>query len=110
MKYYQLVQFGLIASTIIFLISLFILLFLIYKSYRYTSALSKKVYNLGEDITPKDVNDFMKHIDVKYIPFRSYTMSLIKSGYKLIEMEKSIDDNLKLQLKKVILKNGIVVD
>ena len=108
MQHYKFLQSALEIHVYLFLLSTTFLLYIIFKGYRCTSILSKKVYNLGKGITPEKVEDFISYLDTKYIPF--YAGSLVKSGYRLVDMDGSVEDDLKQRLKIRALSKGILVD
>lgn len=106
----QFIQVSLAIFTYTFVFSGIILLISLLWGYKYTHTLSKKVYNLGKGITAEDVEEFRNYLDAKYIPFRFYTNNLIKAGYRLIQMDENIDQELKQKLKIMTLSKGILVD
>lgn len=110
MRFLNFLQSVLIILTFLFILSLIFFLYTIIKGYNYTGNLGKKVNSLGKGITPEKVEEFIVYLDAKYIPFRFYTINLIKAGYRLVEMDGSIDVGLKQRLKIMILSKGILVD
>lgn len=110
MNYSKFLQSAFIVNIYILIIGVIFLMLLAYKGYRYTNILSKKVYNLGKKVTPGNVEDLITYLDAKNIPFRPYTLGLIKGGYKIVEMDDSIDVELKKRLKVMVLSKGILVD
>ena len=91
---------------IIFVLLLLYGIYLVIIGHRFTSKLDKMVYTLSEEgVTAERVEDFIKHLDVKYIPF--YANSYIRAGYQLVEMDEEIDDSIKKRLKVRILGKGI---
>lgn len=91
---------------IIFILLLLYGIYLVIIGHRFTSKLDKMVYTLSEEgVTAERVEDFIKHLDVKYIPF--YANSYIRAGYQLVEMDEEVDDSLKKRLKVRILGKGI---
>lgn len=110
MEYYKLVHLALTIFTYLFVLSGVFLLYTIYKDYRYTDILSKKVYSLGKEVTAEKVEDFRIYLDVKHIPFRFYTFNLIKAGYSLVNMNEGINIELKERLKISVSSKGVLVD
>lgn len=108
MQHYKFLQSALEIHTYLFLLSTTFLLYIIFKGYRYTSILSKMVYRLGKGITDEKVEDFIAYLDTKYIPF--YATNLVKSAYRLVDMDESIEVDLKLRLKIMALSKGILVE
>lgn len=110
MQYYKILSFTLTIFTFLLVLSMMFLLYTIFKGYRYTDALSKKIYDLGKGVTSKKVEDFIVFIDTRYIPFRFYTHGLIKAGFRIVDMDKDIDIELKKKLKIMALSKGILVE
>ena len=91
---------------VIFLLLLLYAFYLIIIGHRFTSKLDKMIYTLSEEgVTIERTESFIKHLDVKYIPF--YANSFIRAGYQLVEMDEELDDGLKKKLKVRILGKGI---
>ena len=91
---------------VIFILLLLYAFYLIIIGHRFTSKLDKMIYTLSEEgVTIERTESFIKHLDVKYIPF--YANSYIRAGYQLVEMDEEIDDSLKKRLKVRILGKGI---
>lgn len=95
-------------TTFLFILSVIFFFYIIFKGYQYTRNISKKVYELGKGVTHEKIEDYIAYIDTKYIPF--YATNFVKAGYKLIDMDESIDENIKKNLKIIILGKGILVD
>lgn len=77
----------------------------------FVNNLSKKVSIFSDvPITEKMVEDFIRFIDIRHIPFIWYTHRLIKGGYKLILLEENLDEQIKYKLKRKLLSKGILVD
>lgn len=95
-----------IIPRVIFILLIFYGFYLIIIGHRFTSKLDKMIYTLSEEgVTIERTESFIKHLDVKYIPF--YANSYIRAGYQLVEMDEEIDDSIKKRLKVRILGKGI---
>lgn len=86
------------------------MLYIVFKSARYTDRLIKKVYDLGKGITAEKIEDFISYLDTRYIPFKFQAPDFMKAGYKLISMDYGTDEELKRRLRIVILSKGVLVD
>lgn len=77
----------------------------------FITKLSKKISNLeSSPMTSEMVEDLIKFIDVKHIPFIWYSDRLLKGGYKLALLDKNLDGQLKDRLRRKLLSKGIIVD
>lgn len=98
-------QFILRVFTVILLISTTVFIYTVSKGYIYFTKLGKVVESLSEGVTAEKIDEFINHLDAKYIPF--YVGGMMKAGYQLVGMDESIDDELKKRLKIKILSRGI---
>ncbi|NLC66589.1 MAG: hypothetical protein GX752_06590 [Clostridium sp.] len=105
MRFLLFTQLILQVFTVILLISTTVFIYTASKGYIYFTKLGKLVESLSEDITVEKIYEFMNHLDAKYIPF--YVAGMMKAGYQLVGMDKSVDDELKKRLKIKILSRGI---
>lgn len=89
-------------------------IFLVYRICKdglFVSKLSKKVSNLESPLmTIEMVEDLIKFIDVKHIPFIWYSDRLLKGGYRLVLLGENLDEQIKYRLKRKLLSKGIMVD
>lgn len=98
-----------IISVIILIPSFIGIIYLMYKGYRIGEAIKKKTYELGKDLNIKKVEDYNMFVDSIEVPNRKVYWNMLKAGYKLIEMNDSIDNKTKEQLKITMLSKGILL-
>lgn len=94
-------QFILRIFTIPLLLTSIFLIYTVLKGYNYFRKLGKVVESLSEGVTAEKIDEFMNHLDAKYIPF--YVGGMMKAGYQLVGMDESVDCELKKRLKIKIL-------
>ncbi len=82
---------------------------ILWKGNRVGKKLKEKTYNLSKNLTNEKVEDYIKFIDSVEIPPRKYYWNMLKAGYKIVEMNKEIDNKLLRQLKITILGKGVLV-
>lgn len=105
MEFLLFTHFMLKIFTILLLLTSIFLIYTVLKGYTYFRKLGKVVEILSEGVTAEKVKEFMSCLDEKYLPF--YVGGMIKAGYQLVEMDDSIDNELKKRLKIKILGKGI---
>lgn len=98
-----------VISLLITVISFIAIFYLLYKGYRTGMRIKKITYELGKELDNERVLDYMNFTDSIEIPDRKVYWNTLKAGYRLIEMDNSIDDKLKEQLKIVMLSKGILI-
>ena len=82
---------------------------ILWKGYRVGKKLIEKTYHLGKKLANEKVEDYMKYIDSVEIPPTKCHWNMLKAGFKIVEMNKEIDNKLLRQLKITILGKGVLV-
>ena len=101
---------GVIIGCLLMIISVLALNIYLWKGYLVGRKIKEKTYQLGKDLTPEKVEDYIKFIDSIEIPPRKYHWNMIQAGYEIVRANKGIDRSLTEQLKIVILSKGILVE
>lgn len=98
-----------VISLLITIISFIAIFYLLYKGYRTGVKIKEITYNLGKNLDNEKVLDYISFVDRIEIPDRKVYWNTLKAGYRLIEMNDSIDDKLKEQLEIVMLSKGVLI-
>ncbi len=106
----MLTYIGVIIGCLLMIISALALNIYLWKGYLTGRKIKEKTYQLGKDLTPEKVEDYIKFIDSIEIPPRKYHYDTIRGGYEIVKMNKEIDIELEEQLKVTILSKGILVE
>lgn len=96
-------------SLLITVISFIAIFYLLYKGYRTGIRIKEITYELGKELDNEKVLDYINFIDGIEIPDRKVYWNTLKAGYRLIEMNSNIDNELKKQLKIVMLGKGVLI-
>jgi len=111
MFFIDILQNALYINSFLFFSLTIVVVFSITKDGFFITKLSKKISNLeSPQITTEMVEDLIKFINIKHIPFIWYSERLLKGGYKLVLLEQNLDEQLKDKLKRKLLSKGIIVD
>ena len=97
-------------SCILIFIAVIWINIILWKGYRVGKKLKEKTYHLGKKLTNEKVEDYMKYIDSVEIPPTKCHWNMLKAGYKIIELNGCIDEELIRQLKITILSKGILIN
>lgn len=68
-----------------------------------------KTYELRKDLTNEKVSTYITFIDSLDVPNRKVYREILKAGYYLIDLDNSIEENLKRQLRTTMLSKGLLV-
>ena len=101
---------GVIIGCILMLFSVLAFNVILWKGYIMGRKIKEKTYQLGKDLTPEKVEDYIKFIDSIEIPPRKYHYDKIQAGYEIIKMNKEMDKDLIDRLKIIILGKGIFIN
>lgn len=104
------VNIGIIASCLLMILSVLWINIILWKGYIVGRKIKENTYQLGKDLTNEKVEEYIKYIDYIEIPPRKYYWNILKAGYKIVELNNSIDKKVLEQLKITILSKGILID
>lgn len=105
----MLTYIGVIIGCLLMIISALALNIYLWKGYLTGRKIKEKTYQLGKDLTPEKVEDYIKFIDSIEIPPRKYHWNMIQAGYEIVRANKGIDVELIEKLRIIILSKGILV-
>lgn len=106
----MIVDIGIMFGCILMILAAIGINIILWNGYRIGKKLKEKTYNLGNNLTNEKVEDYIKYIDSIEIPPRKYHWNMIKAGYKVIELNRGIDEELIRQLRITILSKGILIE
>ncbi|MDR5659874.1 hypothetical protein RH915_10270 [Serpentinicella sp. ANB-PHB4] len=85
------------------------IMYIIIKTYRAGKRIMQATLRLPENLNNQRVIEYIELIKNTNIPERRVYSEAVKSGYELIRINEEINEDLKKQLKIIILSKGLFV-